>query len=198
MRTALILSFISCFLALTTVANASITDVDCENDGDGAINCLATWDGGNSELSIVGDQFWGPGHMNGTVTTDTDLDPTMMLWNSVGNDTTFSWTGYTINVYMDNTFTLSDVVVYTPGDWTGSVTQTATWNGTKYVGTIDYVSGTTAIDVGDTFEFSYKLSFTGYTSYAFCQEMIPTPEPATMSLLGFGMVGMIMRKRRNA
>ena len=171
-------------VAVASVAHADIIGWDCADDGDGAIDCVASFDYGTYELSIVGDQNWGPGHMLGSFTTDTALDPTVMMYNTIDNDTGFTWTGYQVNVSMDSTFTLSNAMVFTPGDWTTAITQ-PTWTGSEYRGVVDYSSGTPVADT-ETLTFAYNLSFDGATSFQFCQEMVPTPEPTTLALLLIG------------
>jgi MYXO-CTERM domain-containing protein len=172
-------------------AQASITSWECANDGDGAINCVASWDANTYEMTITGAQSDTPGHMLGSFTTDTEEDPTVKMINAVDNDMWFDWTDYHINLYMSKTFTLSNAAVSDPNDWTVSVTQPS-WNGTAYVGTIDYYAGT-SVNIGDTIEFTYKMAFLG--SISFTQEMIPTPEPATLTLLALGGLALVRRRR---
>ena len=173
----------------------------CHNDADGALNCVAgdlSYDGTNYSTSITGDQFWGPGHMIGDVKTDTPLDPTLILTTDDTNETSFAWTGYDVTVSMANSFTLtSTAVIPPPGDWTIPTTPVA-WDPvtSQYVGQIDFTGGT-PIAIGDDFEFTYKLKFSGSTSYSFTQAMEPVPEPSTIVLLGVGVLGLIACRRRN-
>jgi hypothetical protein len=93
-------------MATWSYAGASIISSTAMDDEDGALECVATWDGTAGEdfagtMSIDGVQYWRPGHINGTVITDTELDPTIKIINSIDNDTTFVWTDYHINVSMD-------------------------------------------------------------------------------------------------
>ena len=68
-----------------------------------------------------------------------DLDPTVTMRNTIDNDTGFSWTGYHVNVFMDNPFTVSAATIYTPATsepgWTGSITVSpAVLVGSQYEG----------------------------------------------------------------
>jgi hypothetical protein len=152
----------------------------------------------------------GAGGLNGTVNTDTADDPTLGFSSFTVNESTFDWAGYRVNVSMAVPFTFSAVTVdnYSGGtmlsDWSPHTTVTPpTWNGAAYVGQIDYLGGTT-VAVGDELDFSYRVSFSGQTSYAVAQQYtpIPVPEPglmglATMGLL-FGAVKLNRRGNRNS
>ena len=184
-------------LATASFARADIIGWSCQDDGDGAIDCVAAFNGAEPYvMSIEGDQYWGPGHMEGSFTTDTAVDPTVTMNTAIDNDTSFAWAGYQVNVYMDSTFTLSDAAVASPTDWTAAITQ-PTLVGGEYVGSILYQGGT-PIDVNGTLEFGYKMSFSGSMGYNFCQEMTPVavPEPTTLVLLSLaGLMGLAYRRR---
>jgi len=200
-------SAILCVLVLlfaVSTVNASITGWNCADDGDGAIVMSpATWtDNGshNYDLSMSGAQYWGPGHVAGEFTTDTDLDPTVRIIEDISNDTTFDWADYHITIGMTHMFTFVNAGLLMPDGWTvtiGAVTNGTIPNGggDGYVGTIDYVKGPTGdvVAMGDDGTFDLKISFSGSTS--FCLQQVPTPEPATIILLGLGAVAAIRRKR---
>jgi hypothetical protein len=172
-------------LSLCSVGNASIIHVTAADDGDGAVVCTNNmFDAETDSLTLVGNQYWSPGHILGAITTDSAEDPTLTLQTAIDNDTAFAWTAFHVNVYMTNTFSISAATVYTPGDWTASITAPS-WNGTEYQGSVDYYAGT-PVGVGGTLDFSYKITFSGLTSYTFCQEMIAVPEPGTLGLALMG------------
>ncbi|NLE36833.1 MAG: PEP-CTERM sorting domain-containing protein [Pirellulaceae bacterium] len=172
------------FLAAASSAPAEITNWYCMDDGDGAISCVADFSYDDYTMTIDGDQFWAPGHMEGWFETNTALDPTVMMWSSVENNTAFAWTGYLVNVKMGNTFVLSDPTIYVINDWTANLVQPVQV-GSDWIGSVVF-SGGTPIGWGETFEFSYKMSFDGSTYYQFCQEMMPVPEPGAIALLFAG------------
>jgi hypothetical protein len=185
-------------LMCCSISNATITNVVVASDGDGAIVCLASFDTVDS-LSITGKQCWAPGHMLGDIYTTDAEDPTLKISNSIDNDTTNmpTWTDYHINVFMSSTFTITNAAVTSPNDWTVSVTQPVSTNG-SYMGTIDYYAGT-AVPLGDTLDFGYWLKFSGAAQYSYTQEMIPTPEPGTLGLVtisGLLLGGFALARRR--
>ena len=164
-------------LAWGNVANASITDWSANDDNDGAIVCdhdNTCFDYDTNVLSIAGAQYWGPGHILGTFTTDTEMDPTVTVRNIIGNDTGSAWTGYDIDVSMNKSFTLFNPVVYSPGDW--SVASVVQQSPSEW--TVDLAAGTPVQD-GQSLDFSYQMTFTGGVSYT--QTMTPVPEPSTLT-----------------
>ena len=157
------LSFISLVvggLMCCSTGKANITNVDYADDGDGAIVCpVYTWSGSATWVGcqIAGDQYWGPAHVVGTIATDSASDPTLTLSSAINNDTSFTWTAYDVNVYMSSTFTLSDVSVTTPGDWTvTSALQPVLVNSPlgAYEAQIVFTGGT-PVTVGNDLDFSY-------------------------------------------
>jgi hypothetical protein len=111
-----------------------------------------------------------------------------------------------VDVFLSQPFTITNVLVYTPSDWTIQYTMNSYWNNNvnAYEGNIDF-SGITDPVSGDpdnpgTLDFSYKILFSGATSYTFTQEMSPSPvpEPGTVGLLAMGglLYGLINRRIR--
>ena len=168
--------FLFVFNGLATVTSLTYTD-----DGDGAIVCPPyEWTGGDT-VNIYGDQYSGPGHVNFTVGTDTEQDPTLLLINAIDNDTAFAWTGYEVDIMMNKTFTLSGANVLSPGDWTiASLVQPGSPVAGIYTGHMIFSGGTPIAPLG-TLDFSFNISFLG--SVQFTEQLTPVPEPAALSFL---------------
>ena len=192
-------------LFATPIVNATITNWSCAPDGDGAITMdytTLTFDSGEYLLDMDGQQHWYPAHLAGDFTTSDLLDPTVRILEGIDNDTTFAWTDYHITIGMNNnTFSIFDPAgLVMPFGWTAIVTPVSpglmpNGAGPGYVGTINYVMGTggSPIAIGDDGTFGFKISFSGNT--VFSTEQIPTPEPTTILLLGFGAMSVIRRRR---
>jgi hypothetical protein len=165
---------------------ANLTNVVFADDGDGAVVCNSTnWTGSATELSlsVVGNQYWQPGHVIFDVLTDSPDDPTLKINNSIDNDTSFAWTQFTVNIYMATNFSLSNVTVTAPGDWSVvSYDANGIWNGSAYVATVVYNNGN-PIAINSAIDFGYWVTFSGSPSYQICQEMIPVPEPSSLALV---------------
>jgi len=179
-------------LFFSSVSGASIIDWECADDGDGAVECTASWDQDTYELGIDGVQNWSPGHVLGSFTTDTEEDPAVWILNMIENDTAFDWTGFKVNISMSKTFNISNVSG--PDGWTFGITSPVENAGT-WTGIIEWDMGTgSAVAIGESGSFNYKLTFLGSIQY--CQEMIPLPEPGTLGLLALGGLAFLRRKSR--
>lgn len=215
MRGILLAALTTFFLCSTS--RASITNVSWWDDWDGALVCNSTnWNASTSVLSMAGDQYWGPGHMVGTIDTSDSVDPRLTLASSISNDTNFPWGDYHVNVYMlSNTFTIANSGTFAPSvdnppnsDWSvssvvepSSMLLTGPYAG-YYEGTVNFLAGT-PVAIGDELDFAYTIQFSGASHFAFTQEVIPStvvPEPGTLSLVAmsgllFGW-GMMARRRQ--
>lgn len=147
-------------------------------------------------MMVTGNQSQSPGTVSGSFTQAPD-DPNIWVINGFENDTNYVWTDYHVVVSMDHPFNLSNAAVDSPSDWTATPVPStpAVLNGGIYVGYVDYTAGT-AVQIGDELDFRYKISFTGYSSTNYTQELYPTPEPGTLVLLVCGVLGLLAVRRR--
>ncbi len=195
-------------LLFTPFAGADITDWSCAADGDGAIEMSApTLDGDSTYgywLTMSGTQNWYPAHVEGEFITDTELDPTVWIVESVENQTNLIWTDYHIDIGMNKAFSIIGVVA--PPDWTWNITAPAGGKqlpnqppGTLgWVGTVNYFAGTD-IPVGGSGSFGLVVSFLG--SVQFCTEQVPTgvpvPVPGAVLLgaIGLSVAGWRLKRK---
>ncbi len=187
-RRGIILFVVVASLAFCSISNANITNVTYASDGDPAFTCTPwSWTGNASEVDMYVDgvQHSGPGHLIANILTDA-LDPTLKISNDIDNDTGFGWTQFTVNLTMPVNFTLSNVGVTSPGDWSVVGTPTVSYTGSNYVATIVYDTGTTIPSGTGSIDFGYWVTFSGSPSYILTQEMIPVPEPSTVALVAIG------------
>lgn len=183
-------------LAIASFGHAAIIGNTLQADGDGVITCQTSCfeqvGAHDYKLQIDGvHNEWKPGHILGDIITDSEQDPSMTLSHLINNDTGSPWTDYHVKVTMNKTFTIDNVTIANPG-WT-SVTTAPVQVGADWIGYVDYYAGE-PIPVAGSIGFSYRMNFLG--SVAFCEEMIPTPEPSTFVLLGCGLVGLLIARRR--
>lgn len=180
---------------------ADIIDWNCDDDGDGAIvmdTPVLTDMGDYYQLTMTGSQYFYPAHVAGDFTTDSELDPTVWIIETVDNYTDFTWTDYHIDFGMNKTFNILGVIA--PSDWTWTITAPVdglplpgdTSPGTGWVGKVDYFAGT-PIEIGQSGNFGLIVSFAGSVEFSTAQ--IPTPEPTTITLLGLGALSILRRRR---
>jgi hypothetical protein len=201
--------------AFCSTSQATITNAVWGDDGDGIIQCEDwTWNNSPATLWMYGDHHQigenTVGHMEGTIQTDSELDPVLTLGGSIVNDTSGAWWGYQIKVAMSVPFTF-----VSPGpnvnnpptynDWFVSSVWGPWHMGTgpytgMYLGILDFSMGT-PIGIGDTMTFEYSINFSGGLMFSFTQEMTPwftnIPEPSALALAGMGGLMLVLRLRRN-
>jgi hypothetical protein len=165
-------------MLLAPIAGASITDWSCADDGDGLLAITAGWDG--TILNLTGTQYGAPGHVLGSFTTDTELDPTVWIVESLDNDTGQPWSDYHISVTMSQSFSITGVI--SPMDWTWAITSPAPIPGNKWLGTVDYYAGT-YIPPGGSGSFGLVVSFAGSVDF-FIEEFPTYPAPAAVPAPG--------------
>jgi hypothetical protein len=197
------IAIICAFLACASIGNAGLVH-EISVDTASIQNAVVGWaeaegDVENYTMIITGSQSQSPGTVLASFTEAPD-DPNIWVYNGFENDTTFAWTEYHIVVKMDHPFDLSNAAVDSPGGWTAipvAVTS-AVYDGSYwYVGIIDYNAGT-PVPMGGVLDFHYKISFVGYSSTNYSQELYPIPEPGTLVLLVCGVLGLLAVRRRFA
>ena len=187
-------------LAGAGFSRANIISNSIAADGDLVMTCnvygFITNGPGDFQLSIDGTHnLWDAGHIQGDIITDTELDPTLTLFNEIDNDTGVTWNDYHVKVTMSKSFSFSNVAV-TNGGWTFNTT-TPVQVGSDWIGYIDYFAGN-LVPNGGTLDFSYAISFLG--SVSFQEELTPStvPEPGTFALMVCGLTGLLVMRRRSA
>jgi hypothetical protein len=202
MRIGLLVGLLAVALAVP-VASAVVTGATLAPDGDGAIAMQAgtTSEGANVYLTADGTQLRSPGQLVGTITTDTETDPTAVSNNTVLNDTGFAWNQYTINVYMKKSFNFVGTPTG-PANWTAA-TAAPTYgtftdlDGTvwtnSYMGSVIYTSSAPIYDIAVGSAGAFDLSFSWIGSTVYQLELVPTPEPVSLALLALG--GLFLRRR---
>jgi hypothetical protein len=183
--------------ALCSAAGATITGASAWDDGTGSIAASSTWSKFPPSLIVDANQYWNTGKVFGSVTTDTDTDPNIWSRNDVYNDTSFAWTDYHIQISMTKPFSI--LYTTTPlEEWDASIgTPPTHYADGNYVAVINYVKSSeegSPVAIGSDGEFDYQISFTG--PITFQQVLTPSPEPATLALLGAGAMSLVLRRRK--
>jgi PEP-CTERM motif len=196
-------------LSLGAACQAGITDVNCHNDGDGAITMIDWWDNlsnpADADIYMSEALHWAPAHALVDITLDSPEDPAARFTKDVDNETASAWNGYVINVIKNASFSITSATA--PAGWdapiiTAPVLQYSGIYAGDYLGTVTYSAGAgTPVAIGDWGEFKLATSFTGNSTFTL--EQIPTwdgtsvPEPGTLALLLLGgLCAIAIFKRR--
>lgn len=189
---------------VASCASAAITGITFVADTDGAIvvpqSQAPQWSGSSGSEVVSGVQHAWPAQLVGQVTASDDLDPTINSVQNVLNDTGFTWTAYTLNLYMNKPFTLD--LATGPANW--SLTAIPASSGSFLdsdgnvwtdMATVNYHSNGPAYNIhnGDSGQFGVTFSFAGSSFYTI--ELIPVaPEPVSLMLLAVG--GLLLARKR--
>jgi len=136
---------------------------------------LEVWEGYDAEVSIpVGCE----------VSALADQDPVIHIVKAVTNNSTFEWTDYHIEI------TGSPGVAYVPGSATSDRFQIIQENGDI----VDFYAPQ-SVPIGDTVTLELDILLpAGIVTFDIYQ--VPTPEPATLLLLGLGGAAAVVWNRR--
>jgi len=91
-------------LAAGSISQAAIIGVDCQTQGKGVWLNSWDWDEVAYDLTLNEDVDRTAGTVLAGFATDDYVDPIVWIRKSVENDTTFAWTDYHINLFLDRTF----------------------------------------------------------------------------------------------
>jgi hypothetical protein len=174
------------------ISDASITSIPSWSYS-GGLYCYApvlTTDSGTGAQSVGISGYQSSfGGMGLTILTDTPTDPTLTINESIDNESSFAWTGYIVNVGMNQAFSINSAGVVAPAGWTANITQPSGPVSGIYTGTIDYEGGTpVAISPGpnSSLDYGYQIQFSGTTQYDLTESVNPVPEPGVFNLLMAG------------
>ena len=183
-----------------SISHANVTSIPTWNNS-GGIYCNASLDIADQTATVAGNQWGSSGAMGLTILTDTATDPILTVNDSINNTSSFAWTGYVINVAMNQAFSINAAGVIAPSGWTATIIAPSgpDLHG-NYTWIIDY-SGGTAVAVNGTLDFGYVIQFSGLTQYSLTESVSAVPEPGVFSLLmsgGLLLGGWTVARRRPA
>jgi len=180
---------------LTAAANAGIV-VDLQVPESSAVVVSEwNWDQVAQHLQLTEQVYDRPATINVAFMTDEERDPSVWIIKRVENDTTFAWTGYTVEIGLDRLFQIDGASA--PTGWDYTITQPVLI-GSNYVGTVSYEYGGpgTEINVGDWADFGVGVSFEGDVN--FCINQVPVPEPGSLLLMASAAMIAVGRMRSRA
>lgn len=149
---------------------------------------LTPGNAGHGRMRIT-ERFGGPGTLPMVISGETDADPIMTVTKEVENNSGIDWYGYVITL---------------PAGGDMTFVGTATSDRMDLVAQGDYYLWFIEPDVvldGETVEFAFDVLVptTGFFSFTLTQEPLALgqpPEPATLTLLILGGLGVLVSRRR--
>ena len=164
------------------LAGAGITNLQNSwLDKDELISGTINWVDSASTLQLL--ETWGA---MGSVTSSTigaaDVDPFIHIIKQINNDSGFAWTDYHIQISGQG-------AAYIPGSATSDRFSTVVENGNN----IDFFSPL-IVPVNDSVTLGFDIQVASGT-FSFSISQTPTPEPATIGLLGLGALTILRKKR---
>jgi hypothetical protein len=185
MRKTMIIFCIVLILLLGGLAGAGITNLQNSwIDNAELISGTINWLDSDSTLQLL--ETWGTmGSVTSSTIGEADVDPIIHISKQINNNSGFTWTDYHIQISGQGS-------VYIPGSATSDRFSTIAENGNN----IDFFSPLT-VPVNDSVTLGFDIQVaSGIFSFSISQ--MPTPEPATICLLGLGALTMIRRRRSAA
>jgi hypothetical protein len=181
-----------------SISQANITSAGPWSYG-GGVYCYGSLDTASQSVSWTGSQDASAGSMGVTLFANSPSDPILTIGNSINNTSSFAWTGYVVDISMNQNFSINSANVTVPSGWTANITAPTgpDING-NFNGVIDYVGGA-PVAVNGTLDFGYVVQFNGSMQYSLTESVQAVPEPGTFSFLAAGGLlvgGWTMAKRR--
>jgi hypothetical protein len=178
----MIIFCIALVLSFGGLAGAGITKLQNSwLDKEELISGTINWVDSASTLQLV--ETWDTmGSVTSSTTGTADVDPVIHITKQINNDTGFAWTDYHLQISGQG-------AAYVPGSATSDRFSTIVENGNN----IDFFSPL-IVPVNDSVTLGFDIKVPSGT-FSFSISQTPTPEPATIGLLGLGALTIIRRRR---
>lgn len=141
---------------------------------------------GNETLTLHEGPVYQVGPDCVTIAGEVDGDPTFKISEDVTNESGTTWTQYLLSLPTggDQTF-VNDA-------WTSSDHFTSV-SVSDYL--VQFYNGT--VNPSDTATFQFKINVPESSGpFSFLLTQTPVPEPATLTLMGLGVLGFVLRRKR--